>query len=498
MADVSKKKKNVKNSNGGFGIKWRMLLMIVPVVVVALVVVSLVSTNIASTEISETMSSYVDSEIQANINTIDSKLESIRNTAENLSVFVSETYQIAGMDTYAKIFGDVVTESDLITGSGIWFEPNVYTGDEAYANQEYVGPYWYEDGASIVEDWQYSNAEYDYFSQEYYTNAKALTTLNATITDPYYDPSSGTIMASCSAPILVDGNYIGCITCDITLDVISELVGSIKVGNTGMATMITSDGTYVYCSDAEKYENGVKITEDSTDEIYEISEYIMSNVEGMHEFGTSQSLNAYFDTVPEVGWKLIVVMLQSEVNEAVNKMVRITVLISIIAIVLAVVIIFFVASNIAKTIINVNNFAKELASGDFTVSEMKSNRTDELGAMSKALNEMFRSNKGIISNISSESGNINDSASTLGAMSQQLAAEFSKIQSNMVSVNDAMMSTGAATEEVSASVQEVNTSVEDLARETESVAAEVKNIKRRASDIQEKSRAAQESSTQIA
>ena len=45
---------------------------------------------------------------------------------------------------------------------------NAATFTGAIESQEYYGPYWYKDGGSYVEDWEYSNADYDYFSQEYY------------------------------------------------------------------------------------------------------------------------------------------------------------------------------------------------------------------------------------------------------------------------------------------------------------------------------------------
>jgi methyl-accepting chemotaxis protein len=483
----------------GLGIKWKMIGMIVPIVVIALLAVTIISTNKAGTAIDSVTSNYVNAEIEKNVTDIDANLESVRSTAENLSVFVSATYSAMPINGFQDVFGDMVLNSDLITGAGIWFEPYAYIGDENYAQEEYVGPYWYEDGDSIVEDWSYSNAEYDYFNQEYYLNAKAMTSLDAVITDPYYDPSSGTIMASCSAPIFdASGNYIGCVTCDITLDIIAELVSSIKIGNSGMAQMVSSDGTYIYCNETEKYENGENILNNDTG-IKNIASAFISNQSGVEQFADgSMKFNAYYSTVPEVNWKLIVVMLQSEVEEAVNNIKSLMYVVGVVSVLLVIVIIYFVATAIAKTITEVNRFANELAAGDFTVNEMKTKRSDELGAMSKALNDMYKSNKNIIGNISNESGNINDSASTLGAMSEELAAEFSKIQSNMVSVNDAMMSTGAATEEVSASVQEVNTSVEDLARETETAGREVANIKQRAADIGAKSKAAHDSAIQIA
>ena len=482
----------------GMGIKWRMLILILPIVIVALVVVTIVSASISKTAIMDRSEEYMQSELKANINDIDGKLEIIRTTAEDLSVFVGETYTGMNMSGYARIFGSTANANELIRGCGIWFEPQVYQGDARYVNQDYVGPYWYKEGSEIVEDWEYSNADYDYFSQEYYTNAKAQTELKAVITDPYYDPSSQSVMASCSAPIFgSDGSYIGCITVDMSLDSITTLVSSIKVGQAGRAVMTTSGGTYIYTNDEAKVQNGANISED-TGGIGSVASSVVSSANGEAEFKEGrEKYDVYFDSVPEVDWRLMIVMPQSEINAPVTHMTRVSAIICVVSIILCIIFIFILATSIAKAIMGVNLFAKELAAGNFTTDKLNSSRRDEIGEMSYALDEMYQSNSGIIRNISSEANNVNDASSTLSAMSEELSAEFSRIKENMEAVNDAMMSTGAATQEVSASVQEVNDSVQGLAAETAETEKQVKEITARALEIQRKNQAAHDSAIEI-
>ena len=490
--------KKAKKKGGRLGIQWRMLIMILPVVVIALNVVSLVSGNLASKAIDEQTTKYMESELNANVNEIDGELERIRSTAETLASVVGDTYTFTNMTSYRNIFSHVVESNDMVLGAGIWFEPRIYTGDMRYHGYDYVGPYWYKDGGEVVEDWEYSNEEYDYFSQEYYLNAKAQTSLKAVITDPYYDEASGTIMASTSCPIFnYRKEYIGCITVDLGLDAISTMVGSIKVGESGRGIMTASDGTYIYTDDMSKVSSAMKLS-DETGGIGSVAGTVLGNDKGETQYKDSAGrINTYYATVPGVGWKLLIVMPYSEIHQPVTNMTRISVVICVISVIICVLLIFFIARSIAKTIISVNAFALELAAGNFTIDKLRIKRTDELGDMSNALNDMYESNSTIISNISSESGNVNDSATTLSAMSQELTAEFSKIQTNMSAVNDSMMSSGAATEEVSASVQEVNTSVQDLAHETEETAKKVKEIEERAAQIQERNLKAHDNAINI-
>ena len=482
----------------GLGIKFRMLIFILPPVLIAFVVMSLITSKQAKGEFSGLTTKYVESETKAQINDIDGQLETIRVTAENLSNLVSATYITTTMHQYRVIFSDIIRGNDLIRGSGIWFEPNVYTGDSAYYGMDYVGPYWYRDGTKITEDWEYSNAEYDYFNQEYYLNAKAQSELKAVITDPYYDPTSQSVMASCSAPIFnASGKFIGCITVDVGLETISGVVGDIHVGKEGMARMVTSEGVYIYTDSDEKVSNGVKITED-TDSISSVASTVLGAESGQTSYMLNgRKMNVYFATVPEVNWKLMIELPASEINEPADHLSRVILIICIIAMIVCGVLIFIIASSIAKALKSVDTFARYLADGNFTVDEVSSSREDELGHMSNSLNEMYRSNKGIISEISAESGNVSDAANTLSAMSEELSAEFSKIQDNMAGVNDAMMSTGAATEEVSASVQEVNDSVEGLSKETAETAEKVKEITKRALAIKEENEKAHDNAVNI-
>ena len=481
------------------GILGKLLIGIIPVVIIGINAVSLVSGQLASNALLNTTDKYMSAELNGNINSIDAKLQQVRTAAETLSVLVANTYKNDDMSAYKKIFSDFITSNEVVSGSGIWFEPKVYEGDIRYKGEQYVGPYWYKDGSNVVEDWSYSNAEYDYFNQEYYMVAKAQKTTEAIITDPYYDPVSDTIMATCASAIYSPkGEYLGCVTVDINFDTFTALLSSIKVGETGKARMVTADGTYIYTADITKAQDGVNIAQD-TDPISTIAADIVSKESGIAKYkDNTGEVYAYYGLIPKVNWKLIVYMPYKEISSASTQMTAITVPISVAVMIISAVVVVLIARSIAKDVKKVNSFASKLAEGDFTVDELSIKTHDEVGEVGRSLNEMFKNNKDIIGNISKEAANITDASSTLSAMSEELAAEFGKIQDNMVSVNEAMMNSSAATEEVSASVTEVNNSVTGLAEETGKIMSEVKTITERATKIQKESLEAHDSAIRIA
>ena len=482
----------------GLGIQAKLILMIVPIVLVSLLVVAIISAQMSASAIASEVSSTMEAQLSGNTNDVDGTLETIRRTAEELSIFVGNTYKDTDMTTYAKLFSDTVKHDSRIRGSGIWFEPNVYTGDRKYAGQKYVGPYWYADGNDVVEDWEYSNADYDYFVQEYYTNAKAMSKNDAVITDPYYDPSSDSVMASCSAPIFNDQNqYIGCITVDLSLETISDIISSIKVGQNGYAILTMGDGTYIYTKDSSKVTNAMNIANDTG--INAIASTVLSNEKGETEFNSSEGkMRVYYSTMPEVGWKLLLLLPNSEVFSVAQRMMLVIIIIAIVAILITSLLIFFIAKGIAKPIVKVKEFAKDLANGDFTVSKIAVGRSDEIGQMSESLNEMYESNSEVIRNISIGSNEVSGSSEHLYNVASDLADRFESIRTSMVKVNDAMTNTGAATEQVSASANEVNASVQKLAEETEATKGEVEKILSRAAQIEKDSRSSCDNAISIA
>ena len=477
---MARKKGTSRKKGAGIGIKAKMLLGILPFVLASLVIMAVAMVTNSRSIIHQETQAEMEAMLDANINDTDAKLESVRITARALARSVGASYKTTDIKTYAQVFEDTISDNSLISGSGVWFEPNVYD-----ANETYYGPYWYKDGDGFVEDWEYSNAEYDYFSQEYYTDAKSMSVGQATITDPYYDEASGTIMSSCSAPIYDGSKYIGCITCDLTLGLIEESMAGITVGETGS-------------NDESAAANGLKITEDSSG-IAEAGQQVMSTENGITSFeGNGVASNLYFATIPEVNWKLALVMPLDEINAPVKRMTRMSIVICVLAMIICVISIFIQANGIAKAMQQVRKFAKDLAGGDFTVDKIAINRKDEIGQMSDSLNEMYENNSDVIRNISIGSGKVNTSSNQLDEVAVNLSAQFANIQDSMVRVNDAMTNTGAATEQVSASANEVNASVMRLAEETEKTAAEVEKIQARAAEIVKNSKASSDNAIIIA
>ncbi|MCR5771859.1 MAG: methyl-accepting chemotaxis protein [Butyrivibrio sp.] len=472
----------------------KMLVGIIPAVALALILVTAVSVGRSSDIIEELTNDKASESIQNNISDINSTLMTLRATATTLANTVGGTYSSTDLDVYQAIFKKAILSNDTISGAGIWFKQGVYE------HNSYAGPYWYRDGSTITYTDEYSNAEYDYFSQDYYIVASTLSEGQSNITDPYYDSSSGKVMATCSAPIYdVAGYFSGCITVDIYLDSIQALISDISLGVNSAPILLDSKGVYLYDTDAEKVSNSTPITSDSNSSLAAIGSEILAKESGVSSFTQNgEEYILFYGTVPDVGWKLAVTLQEKEMMESVTSIRTFLIMICVVAVIVCVAIIFGLALSIVRSVNGVKKFAGDLANGDFTIDKIKTRSSDELGQMSLSLNNMYESNKSVITQVSEESSKIGKASSSLGDMAEQLNNDFEAIRNNMSAVNDAMMNASAATEEVNASIEEVNASVQMLSGQADENKEHADSIKRKAFDIEEKSQKASENAALIA
>lgn len=346
-------------------IRTKMLATFLPVIIVAMGLLTVISAyscmNIVNSQISDTMEATLD----AQSGSIDEYLNEVQSMAMTLSRTVGTTYQTMELSQYEDMLASVIMDNDMVLGSGIWFEPFVY--DE---NEKYVGPYIFKDGDKVSVTYDYSNASYDYFSQEYYTLAKAST--EPVITDPYFDATSNTIMSSCSMPIFRGKTYIGCVTVDIELSSIENVISGIRVGEGGSAFLLSGNGVYLAGADSTKIADNVSILEDENGSLAKAGSTIVSSESGESSYvaldGTEYNL--YYSAIPSTGWHIVIQMPEAELMQPIVKLLYELAGIGVVALVICCVLVLLQVSSIANSIKKVQVFAQNLAQGDFTIREL--------------------------------------------------------------------------------------------------------------------------------
>lgn len=458
------KKQNESLKTKGLNIKTKLILTVIPVVTILFVTLTIATTAISQQIIQGRSSEQMEAVLGQHTNNIAGDTDVIKSQANELALFIAATYQSVSVEEYQNAIGAIVVNNDMVLGSGIWFEPNVFDKKE-----KYYGPYWYKnvvdgkwDGKDLIETWDYSNAEYDYFNQEYYLNAKTMP--SASITDPYYDATSGLVMATCSAPIIDrSGTYIGCVTVDLMLTSVTEDLSQIKVGDTGTVWLIDGNGNYIYHpAFTTACEDGLNIT--SSTEMGEFVSQIQKTDSGDGYFtwdGDKRLL--YWQTVPEMSWKMGLTITQAELFRDIQKMVYLALLICILAIGGCSAIILTQANSISKAASLIAKTLGALSKGTFEHIEDQKYK-DEFGIMIDSTNVLIDKLTDIVQNIKNHAGGVAESSGELSDMTNQISQ---------------------TTDDVSNAVQEIASGATQQAEEIQTITMNVANLSDAISNVSE-------------
>lgn len=466
-------------------ISVKLLSFLLPAIVIAMAILTIVSANLSRASISRSNDELMENALNGEVNNIKNVLTRIGATAETEAGLISGSYDRSTRQQLEEGLQKVVGTYDRILGSGYWFEPGVYQGEAIW------GPYAQRGDNGIEITYDYSNAEYDYFSQEYYTKVKQ--NMATIYTDPYYDETSGLIMMTCASPIKsASGAFVGCVTVDIEITDIQEITTDIKVGKEGYALLLSSDGTFIGFRNNDYVSKGVKITSANNKSLAEAGEEILAGDSGDTGYKNDSNLkvHTYWKTIDTTGWKLAINIPTKELDEPIVDLVIKLVIICVVAVIAVTLIVYFVIKGLTGKLSKITDFAKNLADGDYTVDTIKVTDVDEIGALGNSLNDMYSSSKSIIKSIASHSESINTSANMLNNATSELSNKFNLIKVNMSDINEAVMSSSAATQEVNASTEEVNSSASILSEQALRSKNMANEIMVRAKDVEERSKLA--------
>ena len=473
-------------------IQTKILVMLLPIIIAAMAILTIISGMQSYKQIQEQSRQTMLETLTSQEAEIDKKMNAIKAQTEMFARSVESTYKTTSIDEYMKVASTALFDNEMVRGIGIWFEPNVYD-----ASNEYMGPYCFKDGDKATVTYEYSNADYNYFKQDYYTKTK--NTKDPVIIDPYYDEASKSIMSTCSMAMYDGDKYIGCVTLDISIQSIKDLIGKLVVGKKGSAILLSTSGVYIGGVSNDKINKKVNISADSNKSLVALGKEIIANPKGESTYTTSSGskMYVYYCTGEDTGWHLAIQIPASELDSPVQDLVRNLIIVSVIALIIVTLFVIVLIRLLAKEIVGVKDFAAGLAKGDFTTDPIRVKGVDEIGVMSDSLNQMYNSNKDVITNISNHAEEISESSQKLGVSAEKLAEEFENISGYINNVNDETMNMSAATEEVNASAEEVNATAQVLAGEAAQSLQQSREIKERAKKIGEESQASYESANSL-
>ena len=280
-----------------------------------------------------------------------------------------------------------------LNGCSISFEPDFFK-----SKGRYFSAYSYNNKGSIITE-QEGNDQYEYFYMDWYQLPKLL---NYPIwTEPFvdYNPEavySQEVIASYCKPLKdLNGNFIGSISSDISLEWLSEMVSSVKPYPNSYSIMIGQSGTFFVHPDSAKLLNETIFTptlEKPDTALTALGHAMQRGESGMRQlvFEGHESY-VFYKALGATGWSVAIVCPESDIFGGYNRLYNIVVAIVIIGLLVILIVFRSMIHRALSPLHTLALQAETIASGQFDQPLPADKRIDEIGKLNQSFRNMQQS-----------------------------------------------------------------------------------------------------------
>ncbi|MBO6096140.1 MAG: SpoIIE family protein phosphatase, partial [Bacteroidales bacterium] len=286
---------------------------------------------------------------QSELEATELKIMDVVNQAEAAvrnSVWIAQ-WCLNVPDSLVRVTQRIITDNPVVKGSTVALVPGYDKKHPLFSPYTTIRP----DGT--LESLSLATEEYDYPSQEWFT--KPIELDRGYWSEPYYDEGGGDIlMVTFSLPIKdVKGRTAAVLTADISLDWLTELVGSIHVYPTAFSMVVSRNGQFMVCP-AETLVMKTTLSEfgrqmeDSTS-MAQLNQAMLAGQSGSMAIRARGMVNhVFFAPVSRTGWSLSIVIPDEEIFGSLKAVGRRVMVLQIIGILMILLILQLVAKNLRK------------------------------------------------------------------------------------------------------------------------------------------------------
>jgi methyl-accepting chemotaxis protein len=374
--------------------------------------------------------------------------------------------------TDRQLMGEAIKEvterSDDVFGSWAFFTPDGAPGDDADAigqpgmtESGRMTLYWFR-GANGLELAEYDNAATaELEAIDIYQ--VPLTEGRTAVTEPYVDPTNGVTMISFTAPMLVDGEFVGIAGIDRSLAEVAAELDAISLFESGYAFLLSANGAFVTAPD-ETVLMDTTLAQFASSAGGSMSDLAMridgeasGLVDGRDPFGTGDSLIGW-SRVGDTGWTVVTVSPRSEVMADAGTATRTLAVITVVALIGALVAATIVGNRLAKRV------SRHTGAIDHGVTAL-----DDASLTLRRQSDDLRHAAGLMA---SQTTAVNDEIAVVATAIEELEVSSAEI-GHQTTV--ALTTTSTSSDEAAAVVSSVN-SLGDAANAIEGIVATISTI----------------------
>ena len=249
--------------------------------------------------------------------------------------------------------------------------------------------------------------------------------------EPYDDPVIGAKLITYSTPIFKDGEFIGVAGVDITFDVFSEIISSIKVYDTGYAYLLNGNQDILA---HPALEQGVNLREISNEDLSALIDGIDQNNVGLayYMYNNTKKINAFAHL--ENGWIVGVAPPLNEVFASLNTLVISFIGVGLVLMIVSIVISIIVGRQIATPVVGITEIVKRIANLNLKEAPEDSKwhkYKDETGTMARELDQMRLALVDFIVTLKHQVDSLNQGSTQLSVSTSETSQSLVKVSATV-------------------------------------------------------------------
>ncbi len=279
-------------------------------------------------------------------------------------------------------------------------------------------------------------------------------------TESYVDAVTNDYIVTIAKAMVENGQVIGVIGLDVSLNTLAETVEQFHVGYNGYPVLFDQNKLAIV---HPQYKG-----KDMSD--HPVVKTMFSEDKGAYEYeqdGEKRLL--YFATIPKLNWKVGAVYKEKDLLATLTAIGKTSWTIVVIATVLASLLIYVVSRSIVKPIVQLNERVQQVATGDLTV-HVEPKGKDEIAQLTSHFNEM-------VSHMRSLIGEVDRSVAELGGAADHLSAVSEETMATSEQVTTAVTDIAKGVSEQASNLDAMNDRMNDLSEKMGTVTQSAERVK---------------------
>ncbi|UWG96105.1 methyl-accepting chemotaxis protein [Dehalobacter sp. DCM] len=326
------------------------------------------------------------------------------------------------------------------------------------------------------------------------------------VSDVIHSKADNTFVIVFAVPLKIDGTVMGVLAAIEDAERLTTLTDSLKVGQTGYAFIVNSQGVFIAHPDKTLVESQYNPIEAAKSDsgVAHLGDFIQNKVikgeKGSGQY-TFRGVEKYMGYAPIgiTGWGLALTAPVDEILAVLNPLKVSVVIISFVIIVIGAIVALITGRKMAKPINEAAVYAEIIADGDLTqkVDANNLSRKDEIGRLSQAFQKMQDVLNMTVGKIAASAVDLAAASEELSSITQNASANMEEIAASTEEITASLEEVNASSQQVSASGEEMNASMDLLNNEMIGAGKDAQDIGRRVDTVYRSVNASQQTAQEM-